>query len=208
LCLLFLLLASCGVPGVIAYKVLGPDDVKPLYTPPPTEPILIFAENYDNPSIGSYESEEIARVVAQAFKEHKVAPVVDPDALHNLLTAQAHAPATNPTSRSISAIGRKLGATHVLYIDVQECRTESLGGTKLLRGLMSVRVRLVDVATGKTLYPLDTGDGTPLSAKTPYTEIKQGVTEQSIRQQLCQTLGEQIARLFYPYKPDEVEPQS
>jgi len=206
-CMLPFLLASCGVPGVIAYKVLGPDAVKPQYTPPPTEPILIFAESYDNPSIASYESEELARIIARAFKEHEVAPVVDPDALTNLLSARAKAPGA-PAPQSISSIGKQLGAKHVLYIDIPECRTESIGGTRLLRGVMSVRVRIVDVDTGKTLYPSDSSEGTPLTAQTPYTEIHAGTTEQALRQKLCQTLGERIARLFYAYKPDEVEPES
>lgn len=205
LCILSCLLTSCAVPGAIAYKVFGPDAVKPEYTPPPTEPILIFAEDYENQSIATYESEEITRVIAQAFKEHKVAPVIDPEKLPNLLNPGHGVATTSPKPQSITTIGRQLGAARILYIDIVDNAMESLGGTQMLRGKLTLRVRMIDVASGKTVFPANSIDGTYLTATTPYTEVHAGVTPQSLRQKLCMQLGQSIARLFYPYKPDEVD---
>ncbi len=205
LCVLCCLLASCAVPGAIVYKVFGPDAIKPEYTPPPTEPILIFAEDFENPSIATYESEEITHVVAQVFKERNVAPVIDPEKLSNLLNPRPTAGQTPPKPTSITELGRQLGAARVLYIDIVDNAMESLGGTQMLRGTLTLRVRMIDVATGKTLYPANSIAGTYLSARTPYTEVHAGVTPQSLRQKLCTELGQRIARLFYPYKPDEVD---
>jgi hypothetical protein len=195
---LLLLLTSCQLAGVAAYKLSGPPTIQPQYTPPKT-PLLIMAENFQNPSTCAYESEQLAWEIGQQMTEHAVAPVVSPDKLRQLRARRGDA----MRKMTLSDIGRETGAQQILYINIHDCQWEALPGTRMVRGEINVLVKLIDASTGQTVWPDLVSDGKPLSAKIPYTEQSSTGDGMALKEKMCRQLGDQIAQLFYPHKADE-----
>jgi hypothetical protein len=193
-----LLLTGCQLVGVVAYKVSGPPTIQPQYTPPPT-PLLVLAENYQHPSECRYEAEQLAWEIGHQLEEHQVAPIVSPDKLRQLRTRTGGA----IRQLTLSDIGLETGAQQVLYVNIRQCQWESLPGTRMVRGEMEVLVKLVEVATGQTVWPDLVSDGKPMSLKIPYTEQSSTGDGMALQEQMCRQLGQQIARLFYAHKADE-----
>src|SRR5580658_2823690 len=69
---------GCYVLGAALYKVSPPPKVQAVYTLP-KEPILVWVENYRNPGVSDQDAERLGRQIADQFKKHKIAPVIDPD---------------------------------------------------------------------------------------------------------------------------------
>jgi PBP1b-binding outer membrane lipoprotein LpoB len=195
---LFFLLTGCEVASVLAYKLGPPETIKAQYTPPKT-PILVLAENFQNPSMCSYEAEQIAWEIGRQLTDHQVAPVVSSDKLRQLRTETKN----NLRKMTLSEIGQKTGAQQILYVNIRECHWEPLSGTRMVRGEVKVQVKMVDVKTGQTTWPDLVSDGTPMSAEMPYTEQKTSGDGVAMREKICHQLGDQIARLFYTYNADQ-----
>lgn len=192
-----LLLAGCNIAGAVVDKVVGPAEVPAKYLPA-QEPMLVLAENYQNPSSALIESEQLVQQVAQQIKEHKVSPLVDSSAPFNLRSSQP----SEYQKMTIAQIGRTLGAKQVLYIDIAQSNVFVAEASEMLKGKALVRVRIVDVETGGTRWPEEGGDGYPVVVETPMLREGQGVDETSVRLQLQEAVGIKIARLFYKYKPE------
>jgi hypothetical protein len=79
-------------------------------------------------------------------------------------------------------------------------------GSELSRGQMAARVKVVDVATGTTLWPRDAADGHPVNVQTPVETVREGVTPAVARANTQRQLADRIAKLFYRHQPiyDEV----
>jgi hypothetical protein len=195
---LLLLLTSCRLAGVAAYKLSGPPTIQPQYTPPKT-PILVLAENFQNPSTCAYESEQLAWEIGQQMTDHAVAPVVSSDKLRQLRAR----PDISMRKLTLSDIGRETGAQQILYINIRDCQWEALPGTRMVRGQINVLVKLIDVSTGQTVWPDLVSDGKPLSAKIPYTEQSSTGDGMILKEKMCRQLGDQIAQLFYAHTAEE-----
>ena len=194
---LLLICAGCNVVGAVAYKVVGPPDVPAKYVPQRT-PIVVIAETYRDLSSTAIQAEQLARYVADELVMHDVAPVVDPSLVLDLQAKDRQ----KFRRMSITEIGREVGAAQVLYINILKSDSRTAQGTDILRGEVSARVKLVDVASGVTLWPEDSAEGYPVAGKTPYVRSGDGVDEVSVNQSLQQALAEQIGKLFYKWKPD------
>lgn len=199
---LFLLLSGCQVAGLVAYQAAAHATIDPEYTPPKT-PILIVAENYGNPSLCTYEAEQLAQEIGVLFKEHNVAPVVSGDKLRQVRDEAGAA----ARKMSLQELGEKTGASQVLYLNITDCQWESLAGTRMAKGQINVLVKLVDVASGETKWPDVVSDGKPMSVSSPYAEQKGTGDGLMMQQQLCRQLAKNIALLFYPHKAYEADEQ-
>ena len=106
----------------------------------------------------------------------------------------------------ISAIGREVGAHQVMYVDVRDISFEQALGTQMVKAHAEARVKFVDVASGGTLWPVETNGGYPVALDSPFANVAKGTTETDIRNQVSRSLANQIAQLFYPVSgEDETE---
>jgi hypothetical protein len=192
--------AGCAAAGVIADKLYTPK-IPATYVPVKDE-MLVLVENFRNPASVSLISEQVDREIAEELISHKVAPIINPALLMEMRVGQHKQYA----GMEITAIGKKLGAKQILYADLVEFSVDSAEGAHMSRGRAEVRVRVIDVATGQTRWPTDLSAGIPISVQTPYIALKDGITEGSVREQIAHTLSDRVAKLFYEYSSDEVEP--
>lgn len=204
-CVLFALLPGCSVLGVAAYKLHGPASVPAQYVPA-KQPMLVLVENYQHQSSVTAHADLLGRMLVKELGAKKVAPLVPLDKLQALRDAR---PAEYP-KMSMAAIGRAVGASQVLYVQLQRSDVTPMtgGGGDALTGQTSATVKVVDVATGNTLWPSDIAAeaGYPVAAGTQLG-TNNGGTPQDVRQRMYAKLSHDIARLFYKWQPEYEEPE-
>lgn len=193
-------LMGCTMLGAMAYKMSGAPDVKAQYAPPKT-PLVVLVENSRNPAALRLEAQRLASRVTDELKEHQVGPLIDPTKLADLRRARPEA----YNGMAVTAIGREVRAEQVVVVDLVEFNVQPDLASETLQGLAQARVRVVDVASGETRWPLDTSGGFPLSAKTSYVRASDGVDATTLSEKLQRALSSQIARLFYDWKSDSAD---
>jgi len=191
-----LLLGGCNVIGAVA-QVAGPPDVEPLYVPAKT-PMLVLAENYSDLSGTTVDGEQLERFVIEELQAHDVAPIAD---CGKVYTLRAGEPQQFRTT-SIDQLGRIAGAAQVLYINLHSSSTYVGQGSEVFHGRGSALVRIVDVETGQTLWPVDAPEGFAVGQDSRLVRARPGVDDASVRRDVLHGLADQIGKLFYKYKPD------
>ena len=196
----YLLLAisagGCFAIGAVLDKTFGPPPVPAKFEPPKVA-TLVFVENYGSPNAGELDSTQVARSIGDHLKQNDAVPVVDPDQVQLMRDADS----AKFHTMTIPAVGAATGAKQVLYVNVvsSEVAQDSTGSTAHATAL--ARVKVVDVATGNTLWPVGVSDGYEIAADVPYGhEDEQTMTQMHVK--LLQDLSGSIARLFYSWKPD------
>jgi hypothetical protein len=192
-----LCLAGCQAAGVVAH-IMGPPAVEPLYVPAKT-PMLVLAENYADPTSGQVEAEQLERFVIEELSAHDVAPMADCERVYELRAAEPR----EYRAKSIDQLGAFAGAAQVLYINLQMSTTDIGQGSEVFHGRGSAMVRIVDVETGRTLWPEEGSDGYRVSEDSHLVRARPGVDDASVRRDVQHSLADQIGKLFYKYKPDE-----
>ncbi len=203
--LLFLLLgmsaAGCTAAGLAAHKIMGPPAVPAKYVPQ-SRPLVVLVEDYHR-ATGLTDDELLSRYVEEEIRGHvKKMPVVDSAKVREIRIAKPE----DFKKMTVAEVGRTVGAEQVVWVAVTERTVESLLGGESLRGDVAVRVKMVDVKSGQTLWPTDMADGYPLSTGTTWGAANAG-SESELKNSLYRGLSEKIAKLFYKWKPDEEEPE-
>ncbi len=193
------LLAGCDAGGAAMFQVFGPNDVPAQYVPP-KQPTLVLVENYRIPGADESDDDLIAEEVGQELKEHKVVPLVDRDKLIMVRDSDPE----KFRSQSIPDLGQSVGAQQVVYVDVTECQVQSDSSLSAIAGRVSVRVRVVDVASGETRWPLDSAQGHPISIELPFNRADPDRID-AMHAELIAKLSDSIAKLFYSWQPDSNE---
>jgi hypothetical protein len=191
------LAGGCAAPAVLAYKLFGPPPVPARYEPPKADPMLVLVENPHSGAIAIPEADELSRVIYQELDEHKDAPQVDPGKLHDLRVR-------NPTAfakMTIAEIGRTLGAKQVLYVHVDRLDLDNSPGSDMVKTKMAAAIKVVDAATATTLWP-NSGDTELFEHQTPHQRIEASMTPSQLKRQVLREGGVEIARWFYPWKPE------
>ena len=198
---LFWVLACCGgclVVGAVLHKVFGPPAVAAKYAPP-KEPTLVLVESKGNPSGGEFDADQVARSVGDELKKHEVGPLIDPDKLASVRE-------TDPDKfrgMSIVALGRAVGAKKVIYVDLVESGVDADASEGSMHASATARVRVVDVESGDTVWPLDTArQGYELDAQVPYSSHTDRQTVIAMHNAIITNISDQIAKLFYAWKPE------
>jgi hypothetical protein len=191
------MLGGCQILGAIAAKAEGAQTTPAAFVPKKV-PTLVLSEHSPSSGVDDVSSEDIGRRTADFWNDHKVSPLIDLSKLEELRLSRP----ADYYKMSTVAIGRALGAEQVLYIDVRDSHDESAGGTDTIRAKASVRVRLVEVATGQTLWPPDAAEGYAVDAETDYGARGDGVSESGQMEQVRALIADKIAKLFYPHVSD------
>jgi hypothetical protein len=200
--LILLLAAACGgcdALGALIYKTTGPASIDPQFVLP-KESTLILVENRRNPAQGAFDADEIARNVGDELKKHDVAPLIDPDRVARVRDADPDKFRTLP----ITAVGQAVNAKQVVYVNLIESGIESDASASSLHGKATARVRVVDVKTGQTMWPLDSNrDGLELNVEIPYSSRTDPATVTAMHSAMVSQLSDSIAKLFYSYHPED-----
>ena len=193
-------LTGCAAVGVVAHKVVGNPDVPAKYRPA-KEPMLVFVENYRNPSPVRLDAQRLTLHVVDEIRRHKIAPIVDADAMESLRS--------RPEFRTmkVEEVGRAAGAKQVLYINLQHFAIDDTVGGEMMKGHAEFRVRVVDVETAQTRWPRAVPEGYALAVETQWTRStigsREGATEPAMRNRIARDAASQIVKLFRKWDPDD-----
>jgi hypothetical protein len=187
---------GCNVVGAIASKV-APPPIIPAKFAPAKEPTLVMVENFHNPAALRLESDSVARNLVEELKMNNVVPVVEPE------QAEAFRGKQGPAYRKmpVDAIARALGATQVIYIDLETFSTDHAIASELVGGKAEARVRVVNDG-GELLWPDDSAGGYPVAVKVEPQRVGPGGNDLVVRQQLHAALADEIAKLFYNWQSE------
>ena len=195
---ILLVLGGCQLVGALVAKSQGPEKVKAAYVPPKVM-TLILSEHPAGAGVDDVSSEDIGRRVAEFWGDLKLSPLVDLSKLEELHLQRPE----EYDKMSVAAIGRAMGAENVLYIDVRDSHDESAGGSDTIRATATARVKMVDVATGRTLWPLDAAEGYTVDAQTQYQARGEGVSESTQMQEVRGAIANKIIKLFYDHVSED-----
>ena len=184
-----------GIVGIVGDAVNTPT-VPAQYVPPKTATMLVLVENRQNPGRVLPESEQLASFISSDLTTHKICPVIPQNKLVDLRDKDPLA----MRRMSISEIGKAVAAQQVLYVDVLSVDTPTVTGTPV-KGRVEMRVHVIDVATGKTAWPVAPNTPTVLNfeAKAPLSMEEDRMVVFS--ETLLRGAGHSVARLFYEYDP-------
>jgi hypothetical protein len=188
---------GCRSTGALWYKMFGPSKVPAKFALAKV-PTLVVVENFRNPAMTEFDADRIAREVVDDLKKNDTAPMIDQDRL----TAIRESNASTFRDMSIPAVGRAAEATQVIYVDLQQSSVEGDATRGIVRGRAEARVRVVDVKTGNTIWPIEAQTGYPVGAEVPYTQSDDPSAANEVHNALLESLSEQIGRLFHAWKPE------
>jgi hypothetical protein len=191
-----LLTGGCTLAGLLAEKTTGAVDVSAKYAPA-KERTLLLVENAVAAGT-DLDSDQLSRYIAEDLKANNVCPLVEESELEKVRETYGD----QYRKMSVEAVGRETGAKQVLWVKVIECTVETPGASSMVQGHLSVKVKVVDVATGTTRWPVDAEDGEPLHIDTPFMETDSVNRDMATRQAMCRSMAESIGKLFHAWKPD------
>ncbi len=197
-------LGSCGpLIGWIYAKSNTTETVEAEYEVPEGKTILVLAD-----SALCETDRPIARMLTDRlnsiFEEEKIA--AETISYEDLLDLAAVTPRFG--SLKPARVGQKLGADIVCYIRIDEFRLKDQNIAHLWRGHLEVTVSMVDVRTGKQLWPMGEHEGRWIKpVKTPMEANSTPNYSADLAKGLCNRMAEKVAQLFYDHEiPRSAEP--
>ena len=207
-CLLLLLaavvmpLAGCSLAAMIGLvgNAIDTPSVPAQYIPPKTSPMLVMVENRRNPGMIWPESEQLAAFISSELTIHKICPVIAQGKLSDLRDKDPQA----MRRMSITTIGKAVAAQQMLYVDVTSVDMPAAVGAPV-RGRIDMRVHVIDVASGKTVWPVAPNEATDLSFEAQAPLAMESDRMVLFTESLLHGAGRNVARLFYEYDPSAEE---
>jgi hypothetical protein len=160
--------------------------------------MLILVESFRTPSATFVTAEQLTAAIETDLRDNKVVPLVDQKKLYHLRDTRGE----QFHDLSIPQIGQAVDARQILYVNVLQSSVDPAGGGEFVKATVAVRVKVVDAATGNTLWP-DSQGGIPVAAESPMVRIEPGVTPASVRDELVKRVGTQVGRLLHDWKAEE-----
>lgn len=198
-CLIGAVAAGCVAIGAAMYKASG-DPKKPAdYKLGKDQPTLVMVESYANPDLYEVQSERLENDIVHQLKENKAGTIIDPQRLNDLRVGSYEAFGKMNTPQ----VGRKVGAAKVIYVNLMEFKSEAPVGSDVSRGVVRAMVKVVDVQSGRTLWPADSSAGKEIKFETP--DIHDLESDATPTEKLYTKLTDKIATLFYDAPQDMVD---
>ena len=202
--LVLLLLPACRGAGGFLAGAFASQTIKAVYALDPETPTLVLVDDPENYLGDSSLRYLVAQQTTLLLSEQKKAPsLIETRKLSELaLELGSQKIAAMP----VDQIGRKLDAARVIHVHIENAAfIYELG---MLRPSINARVKVIDTATGKRLFPPDNSSGLPVlgylvSANLRYrTQEEQAIAMMPVlRHDLAQKLGVHIAQLFFDHEP-------
>lgn len=203
--LLAIIAAGCSPVGAVVNKVVGEPPVAARYVPDRSKPMLVLVENYHNPAAARMDAQRVTLHVADELRRYRIAPVIDPE------DAEALRSRADYQGMKVQDVGRAAGAKQVLYVNLGRLNIDNTVAGEVMKAKAEMRVRVVDVATGQTLWPQDTPEGQTMTAETSWvrspTGGREGISEPVLRDQVARSAANQIVKLFRKWRQSDEEPE-
>ena len=191
-CLALCVSTGCNTFGVVANDIAGTPEVAAKWQPA-SQPTLVLVENYNLTPDGDVECDRVGHYVMQDLSQNNVVPLVD----YAKVTALRDDDPASYAKMSVAAIGRQVGATQIIYVNIREMSSDTVLGTNTVKWTAAANVTVVDAKTGRSLWPTDLAGGHPIAAETQYDEIDPHHDELLARDELDRNLAGQIGDLFH-----------
>lgn len=194
---------GCQIFGVAAAKLGPAEKIRAVYLLQKV-PTGVVVEDFGRRGASAVECEELYRVIFDRLtaylnstkKPEDAVPIVPATALH----ARRRSDPAAFKKLTIQEMGRAIKVEQLIYVDLVESRIESSMANQMLKARFAARVRVIDVQSGETRWPLDAAEGYLIEIDTPYTQTTATHTDLTLRSQTLQAAGDQIAKLFYTYE--------
>ena len=184
--------SGCAAIGAVAYKVAG--DVRiPAEYKPADKPTLVLVENYQNPDQYRTAATQMERDIGEELKKNKVTQVIPVEKLEILRSGDVAA----YRKMRIDEVGKAVGAKQVIYVNLVKFNAATPIGSGDMSGLCEGLVRVIDVETGRTLWPTDTSAGRAVKYETKHEEAVDFTSHSAVQDQMSSAMADRIARLFY-----------
>jgi hypothetical protein len=193
------LAAGCSAQsavGVVAGTANDQTAVNKALFVPAKQPTLVLVESYENAGEVSDDATQLGVALAHELTLRKIAPIVDTQRLEKIRDE-------NPTryhTMHIETLGRETGASQVIYVDVFRSTLDAPQTAQTSRGEMIASVRVVDSATGETIWPKYAQYGQLVQAQTPWSDQE---SQQDVHRQMITQMARDITHLFYDWSPDD-----
>lgn len=191
---------GCAAAAALTYAV----------TPPPTEPakyklektpVVVLVENYRNPAEFEVPAQRLEGDISRMLTENKAGRIVEAQKVMNVTSDKT----ADGRKLDIAAIGRRVGAKQVIYVNLVQFSVDLPIGGQTITGRAEAMVKVVEVDSGKTLWPRDTSDGRQVRTETTYAPGADSSNPAAVQEQLYQKLGDQITKLFYDAQVDTID---
>jgi TolB-like protein len=181
--------AGCQAFAAVASKVTPAPTVSAEFKPEPVT-TLVLVENYQNPDLYEVESERLSRDLSYEFLDLKLFPVIASQRLAELRASRG----SEFHKLEIPAIARELGAKQVVYVEMVHFAVDPPIASEAMEGKVEVAVRLVDAASGRTLWPRDSSVGRDVRFETK--SLGTDTTRAAVEEKLYQKVSDKIVNLF------------
>jgi hypothetical protein len=196
-----LLITGCQAPAFVLSNVL-PRPKIPAVFDPPDQPTIVLVDDPHHLLPNVQLMSLIAGRAASDLEENDVISQIVPHTLVEELRAREPDFVRWPIDR----VGRQVGARQVVYVLIEGYDMLETDTSEIYRPTASVRVKIVDVATGQRLFPQSDALGYPVTVQKHYRDAHDvGVGDSAIMaRQLADRVGEDLALLFYEHKQREI----
>ncbi len=193
---------GCETVGYVADVIAGEQNIPAAYEPQERATLVLVED-----PLGKLPTPDLAPRIAGRVSDHltdqQVVSQIIPTTVLNRFITQTPDYHTHPENWPIDKIGRQVGAEQVIYIVVQSFQLSE--DNAIYRPVAEVRVKVVDVASGKRLFPTHTTAGYPVVTRQFYRSMEgsSGTTDNIVSRQLADQLAAEVAKLFYEHTPPQ-----
>ncbi|MBI1373067.1 MAG: hypothetical protein GC159_10080 [Phycisphaera sp.] len=191
------ILAGCEAPAFILSNVT-PQEESAVYKPQDVKTV-IFVDDPRRKLPNVQMNGVLANHIGHELKRKEIiADIVPPNVVDNLRMN-----AKDFNTWAIDKVGRQVDAKQVIYILVEEFDLGEDTKDVTYRPQMSVRVKVVDVDSGRRMFPEKDELGYQYVRKLFYkpTDTESRSADQMWTRRLMAIAGEEIAKLFYDHPP-------
>ena len=190
---------GCNVVTPIAYAIHGPEKIMPVFTLDENSKTVVFV---DDPT-SRVTQRRLRYAVAKTATDELLAKRVLVDMLDPRGILTSASTERYGKQMSISELGKSVGADIVIYAVVTDFSLSPESGTYIPQA--SMRVKIIDVATGSRLWPSDE-KGLPTNIQIPQRPGSNPTStgdRLQVEQELAQRTGLGLAQLFYKHEIQE-----
>jgi hypothetical protein len=195
------MLGGCQVGFALLEKMFPKERVGPQFKLPPGKKVLVFPDDIDNPITYSPLKRTIAEKTSQLLQQNHLAAEVVP--YDRLLDLQVSNPDFN--GLEVATVGRRLSADLVIYVVLDQFGLKTTPEDTLWSGVLSAKVRVVDVTKGK-IWPTESA-GFSLKVTEPEIHNTSEAYGEQLARQLGERLAEEIAGLFHEHYVERSRPK-
>lgn len=195
-------LGGCQLFGFVGDIAGGTKKIKAQYELEEKKPLVVVVDDPSNQLPAESLTGELARTVSTAIVKQKLIDKVIPpyDAERVIIKNEGNTPL------SLDRIGKAVNAQQVLYLVVLNFSLSD--DERANRSNIQIGVKLVDVDTGRTLFPPESSGLTMktlkvlLWTKSPDIVAHHNYADKlKVARGLVFRAGDQIAKLFYEHEP-------